>query len=97
LSRCDRGTFIQLLDPFMPGMSGTEVQQALNAADASFPVINVTAYNEPCFREQSIGLGAAAYLRNPLDVAALLQVTRAAAPSARKQSTRSGPTVVLSA
>jgi FixJ family two-component response regulator len=89
---------ILLLDLFMPDMSGTQVQHALNAAGASFPVIIVTAYSEPCFREESMGLGAAAYLRKPLDVAVLLQtVTRTWSPSARKKSTRSGSTVVLSA
>jgi FixJ family two-component response regulator len=72
-----------LLDLHMPNMSGEEVQQALNMAGASFPVIIITAQDTPSSREQSMRLGAVAYLLKPLDVAALLHaVTAAAAPLA---------------
>jgi FixJ family two-component response regulator len=71
-----------LLDLQMPDMSGTEVQRALNLAGAKFPVIIVTAHDAPRVREESMSLGAVAYLCKPLDVFALLQaVTHAALPS----------------
>jgi FixJ family two-component response regulator len=72
-----------LLDLQMPDISGAEVQQALHIAGAKFPVIIISAHDAPEFREESMRLGAVAYLCKPLDVAALLQaVTPAAASSA---------------
>jgi FixJ family two-component response regulator len=68
-----------LLDLHMPDMSGEEVQQALNMAGANFPVIIITAQDAPSSREQSMRLGAVAYLLKPLDVAALLHAVTAAA------------------
>jgi FixJ family two-component response regulator len=62
-----------ILDLQMPDMSGTDVQQALNVAGAKFPIIIITAHDEPSIREESMRLGAAAYLCKPLDVSALLQ------------------------
>jgi FixJ family two-component response regulator len=70
-----------LLDLQMPDMSGMDVQKALNIAGVKFPVIIVTASEAPLIREETIRLGAIAYLRKPLDVGALLQaVTNAAHP-----------------
>jgi FixJ family two-component response regulator len=57
----------------MPNMTGTEVQQALNVAGVKFPVIIITALDVPGLREESMRLGAVAYLAKPLDVSALLQ------------------------
>jgi FixJ family two-component response regulator len=72
-----------LLDLQMPDMSGTEVQKALNLAGAKFPVIIVTAHDAPCDRDESMRLGAAAYLCKPIDIFAMLQaVSRAAFPLA---------------
>jgi FixJ family two-component response regulator len=68
-----------LLDLQMPNMSGTEVQKALNLAGAKFPVIIVSAHDEPLVREESMRLGAADYLCKPLDVFALLQAVAHAA------------------
>jgi FixJ family two-component response regulator len=70
-----------LLDLQMPDMSGTEVQQALNLAGATFPVIIITAHDPPIFREECARLGAVDYLCKPLDVLALLKaVTHAVHP-----------------
>ena len=72
-----------LLDLQMPDMSGTEVQKALNLAGAKFPVIIVTAHDAPCDRDESMRLGAAAYLCKPIDIFAMLQaMNRAAFPQA---------------
>jgi FixJ family two-component response regulator len=77
----DRPEFL-LLDLQMPDMSGTEVQQALNEAGAKFPVIIISAHDAPGVREESMRLGAAAYLCKPFDLDALLRaVTPASASS----------------
>lgn len=70
-----------LLDLRMPGLSGTEVQRALNLVGAKFPIIIITAYDEPSTREESMRLGAAAYVCKPLDVSALLQLVTPAVHS----------------
>jgi FixJ family two-component response regulator len=76
-----------LLDLQMPDMSGTEVQLALSAAGAKFPVIIITAHDGPRFREESMRLGAVAYLSKPLDIPLLLQaVTDATASSTQGPS-----------
>jgi FixJ family two-component response regulator len=78
----DRPEYL-LLDLQMPGLSGTEVQAALNLAGAKFPVIIITAHDGPTVREESTRLGAVAYLCKPVDASALLRaVTPAAASSA---------------
>jgi FixJ family two-component response regulator len=70
-----------LLDLHMPGMSGEDVQQALNKAGATFPVIIITAQDAPASREHCMRLGAVAYLCKPLDAAALLRAVTSAAAS----------------
>jgi FixJ family two-component response regulator len=74
----DRPEFL-LLDLQMPGLSGTEVQQALNLAGAKFPVIIITAHDAPTVREESMRLGAFACLCKPVDVSALLRAVTPAA------------------
>lgn len=61
-----------LLDMQMPGLSGTEVQHALTASGAKFPIIILTACDTPSRREECMRLGAVAYLNKPLEVGALL-------------------------
>jgi len=67
-----------LLDLQMPGLSGTDVQRALNRAGARFPVIIITAHDAPGAREECIREGAAAYLCKPLDERVLLSAVSAA-------------------
>jgi FixJ family two-component response regulator len=62
-----------ILDLEMPGVSGLEVLQALQVAEAPFPVIVITAHDAPHVREQSMGRGAIAYLRKPVELAVLLE------------------------
>jgi FixJ family two-component response regulator len=70
-----------LLDLQMPGVSGQEVQQALSAAGAKFPIVIVTVCDAPSQREECMRLGAADYLRKPLDVLSLLQAVTSATDS----------------
>jgi FixJ family two-component response regulator len=61
-----------LLDLHMPGLSGADVQRALNRAGAHFPVIIMTANESHSAREECLREGAIAYLRKPLDSRMLL-------------------------
>ena len=61
-----------VLDLHMPGMSGYEVQTALKRADASIPVIIITAFDDAEARAKCIRSGACAYLLKPLDEQVLL-------------------------
>jgi FixJ family two-component response regulator len=71
-----------VLDLQMPSVSGTEVQAALNTAGANFPVVIITAHDEPNLRDECMRLGALAFLTKPLDVRALVKaVSRVAKPS----------------
>ena len=72
-----------VLDLQMPDISGTEVQRALTLAGATFPIVIITAHDSPSMREESMRLGALAYLCKPLDVRNLLDaVTTAIGPHA---------------
>ena len=62
-----------VLDLQMPGLSGVEVQQALNQAGAKFPVIIITAHDAADVgREEAMSHGAVAYLRKPVDARVLV-------------------------
>jgi FixJ family two-component response regulator len=67
-----------LLDLQMPGLSGTDVQRALNRAGAHIPVIIITAHDAPGSREECMREGAVAYLCKPLDERVLLHALRVA-------------------
>jgi FixJ family two-component response regulator len=64
------------LDLQMPGLSGTEVQRALNCCGADVPVVIITAQDAPGLREQCLREGAIAYLRKPLDRGVLLNALK---------------------
>jgi FixJ family two-component response regulator len=55
-----------ILDIEMPGMSGRDVQRALPAYGAPFPIIIVTAYGQAELRAACLADGAAAYFTKPL-------------------------------
>jgi FixJ family two-component response regulator len=67
-----------VLDLQMPDVSGMEVQRALKLAGAQFPIIVITAHDAPSMREESMGLGASAYLTKPLDIRTLLDAVNQA-------------------
>ena len=71
-----------VLDLQMPGLAGTEVQQSLKMAGASFPIIIITAHDSPSLREECMNAGAVAYLCKPLDIRALVKAVSQTMPSA---------------
>ena len=70
------GSGIVLLDIKMPGMSGIDVLQILNAEPHSNPVIVITAYAEPATVSQAIEAGAVAVLEKPLRKDLLIETIR---------------------
>ena len=61
-----------LLDLQMPGINGFDVLEAVRSRQIPVPVIVITAHDEPGTAERVRGLGAAAYLKKPVDREALL-------------------------
>jgi len=61
-----------LLDITMPGLTGLEVQEQLNARGSRWPVIAVSAREDDAARDSSRRLGARLFLRKPVDAQALL-------------------------
>jgi len=65
-----------ILDMHMPGMNGCELLEYLAAHNMHFPVIVITAYDEPASRECAKNYGALAYLRKPVDSEALIDMIK---------------------
>jgi FixJ family two-component response regulator len=61
-----------LLDITMPSLTGTQVQEQLNAQGITLPVITVSARDDEQTRATARGLGARMFLRKPVDDQALL-------------------------
>ena len=61
-----------VLDLRMPRMNGFDVQAALAEARANVPVVIITGDDSTESRERTLGRGAIAYLRKPVDEEMLL-------------------------
>jgi FixJ family two-component response regulator len=73
-----RQTACLIADIRMPGMSGLELQQKLNAEHCRIPTIFVTAHGDAKMRLQAMRAGAVEFLAKPFDDEALLESVRAA-------------------
>ena len=67
-----------VLDLHMPEMSGFDVMEALDSRSIRLPVVVITAHDEPGTAERVRSLGASAYLKKPVDRAALLSAIKSA-------------------
>ena len=68
-----------ILDVWMPGMSGPELQGELAARGSKIPLIFITAHGEDEeAREKAMRGGAVAYLLKPLGEEAILNAVRVA-------------------
>ena len=67
-----------IADIRMPGMSGLELQHALNARDCRIPTIFITAHGDAKMRLQAMRAGAVEFLAKPFDDEVLLDSVRAA-------------------
>ena len=72
-----------VLDIYMEGMTGFELQERLEADRLAIPIIFMTAHDDPATRERIRRSRAAAYLGKPFDGQALLDaIFRVAGPGA---------------
>jgi FixJ family two-component response regulator len=62
-----------ILDVQMKGLSGTELQERLIAADRRTPVIFITAYEDERTRDKAFAHGAIGFLRKPVDDDSLIK------------------------
>ncbi len=67
-----------VLDIKLSGMSGLDLFEKLASSGSNYPVIFITAHDNPQWREIAMGMGAAAYLRKPFDEQALCDAVNAA-------------------
>ncbi len=67
-----------VLDICLPGMSGLTLYEKLASSEENYPVIFITAQDNPLWEEMSAEIGAVAYLRKPFDQQALLDALDAA-------------------
>jgi FixJ family two-component response regulator len=67
-----------IADVRMPGMSGLELQEKLNADNCPIPTIFITAHGGTKMRMEALRAGAVEFLTKPFDKAVLLQHVRAA-------------------
>jgi FixJ family two-component response regulator len=67
-----------IADIRMPGMSGLDLQAALNAERVKIPTIFITAHGDARMRMQALRAGAVEFLSKPFDDEVLLESVRAA-------------------
>jgi FixJ family two-component response regulator len=73
-----------VLDIYMEGMTGFQLQDKLEADRLAIPIIFMTAHDDPATRERIRRSGAAGYLGKPFDGQALLDaILRVAGPAPR--------------
>lgn len=73
-----------VLDIYMEGMTGFELQDKLEADRLAIPIIFITAHDDHATRERIERSGAAGYLGKPFDGQALLDaILRVAGPAPR--------------
>ena len=61
-----------IADVRMPGMSGLELQERLNAANLSIPVVFISAHDDGDVRARGLRAGAVDFLKKPFSEDALL-------------------------
>ncbi len=74
-----------VIDIRLPGISGFELQEELQATGVRMPVIFITGHDRAGMEEKAMMLGATAYLRKPFDEEALLGAIRMAIKSLSNQ------------
>jgi FixJ family two-component response regulator len=76
-----RQTACLIADIRMPGMSGLDLQNKLNAEHCRIPTIFITAHGDAKLRLQALRGGAVEFLAKPFDDEVLLENVRAALES----------------
>ena len=65
-----------ILDIHLPGINGCTLLEKINNKGLHLPVIVVTAFDEPKYRECCRDYGVMAYLRKPVDGEALIDIIK---------------------
>jgi len=73
-----RGKGCLILDIRLPGMTGLDLQEKLASSGAKYPVIFMTAHDNPQWQERAKNAGAVAYLRKPFEEQSLLDAIQLA-------------------
>lgn len=73
-----------LLDLHMPGVNGFDVLETFRSRQIPVPVVVLTAHDEPGTADRVCSLGASAYLKKPVDKAALLAAIETATSHEQK-------------
>ena len=73
-----RGEGCLILDIRLPGMTGLDLQEKLASLGGKYPVIFMTAHDNPQWQERAKKAGAVAYLRKPFDEHSLLDAIQLA-------------------
>ena len=80
----DQGVGCIILDVRMPGLSGMDLQDDLNKADCSMPIIFITGHGNIPMSVQAMKKGAVDFLTKPFDDEELLQAVESALEKDRK-------------
>ncbi len=73
-----------LIDVQMPGMSGLQVQEALNRSGMDMPIIFITAHRVEGIELQAMKAGAVGFLRKPFSDEVLVGLIRKSLQGRRK-------------
>ena len=76
-----QNTICLVLDIRLPGMSGIELQRALNASGSSIPIVFITAHGDATVKDLVMSSGAAAFLNKPVRSGVLLKEINSALKS----------------
>ena len=66
-----------IVDVRLPGLSGLDLQRQLPAGKREFPMIFISAHDDPVARRQALTAGALAFIRKPFSEKALIDAVRA--------------------
>jgi FixJ family two-component response regulator len=75
-----------ITDVRSPAMSGVDVQRPFLAAKREFPIIFLSAHDDPVARQQALAAGALAFLRKPFSEEDLVGALRAGLARATHRS-----------
>ena len=75
-SEASRGSACLILDMNLPGMSGLELQQFLNASRLEVPIIFMSAQADDATQRRALKAGAVGFLHKPFSIESLLATLR---------------------
>src|SRR5262249_614088 len=75
-SEAARASACLILDMNLPGMSGLELQQLLNASKREVPIVFMWAQADEAAQQRALKAGAVGFLRKPFSIESLLATLR---------------------